>query len=66
MPTHIHWLPGPHTTRDKRPNAEITTSSVVFVIKDSKVAKSFAKNGIKAAGVWYQVETYMNEGPDSS
>jgi hypothetical protein len=34
-------------------------------LKRSRVAQSLVKKGIKAAGVWYRVETYMNEGPDS-
>jgi hypothetical protein len=38
---------------------------VVFIVKGSRAAPSLVKKGIKAAGVWYRVETYMNEGPDS-
>ena len=46
-------------------NGEIAASSVVFVVKGSKMAQSLVKKGNKDAGVWYRVETYTNEGPDS-
>jgi len=55
----------PCTIREMKQNGEIAASSVVFVVKRSKVAQSSVKKGIKAAGVWYQVETYTNDGPDS-
>jgi len=29
------------------------------------MGQSIVKKGIKAAWVWYRVETYTNEGPDS-
>jgi hypothetical protein len=31
----------------------------------SKVAMGLIKKGIKVAGVWYQVEMYIREGPES-
>ena len=34
-----------------------------FVINGSKMAHSLNKKGIKAAGVWYQVEVFPNPGP---
>jgi hypothetical protein len=65
IPTQVRWLANPRTIRERRQNGEIAASSVVFVVKGSKVAQSLVKKGIKAAGVWYRVETYTNEGPDS-
>jgi len=63
--TQVRWLANPRTIRERRQNGEIAASSVVFVVKGSRVAQSLVKKGIKAAGVWYRVETYTNEGPDS-
>ena len=65
IPTQVRSLANPRTIRERRQNREIAASSVVFVVKGSKVAQSLVKTGIKAAGVWYQVETYTSEGPDS-
>jgi len=65
IPTQGRWLANPRTVRDGRQNGEIPASSVVFVINGSKLGQSVAKKGIKAAGVWYRVETYTNKRPDS-
>jgi len=65
IPTQERWLANPCAIRERRQNGEIAASSVVFVLKGSKVAKGLVKKGIKAAGVWYQVEVYTNAGPDS-
>jgi hypothetical protein len=48
-----------------RENGENAVLSVVFVIKGSMGAESMVTCGNKAAWVWYRVETYTNEGPDS-
>jgi hypothetical protein len=65
VPTQVRWLANTRTIRERRQNGEIAASSVVFVVKGSKAARGLVKNGIKAAGVWYRVETYTNAGPDS-
>jgi len=65
IPTQVRWLANPRTIRERRQNGEIAVASVVFVVKGSKIAQSLVKNGIKVVGVWYRVETYTNEGPDS-
>ena len=65
IPTQLRWLANPCTIWERRQNGEITASSVVFVVKGRKAAHGLAKKGIKAAGVWYQVETYTNAGPES-
>jgi hypothetical protein len=65
IPTQVRWLANPHTIRERRQNGEITASSVVFVVKGSKVAQNVMKKGIKAAGVWHRVEAFTSAGPDS-
>jgi len=65
IPTHVTWLANPRTHREGRQNGEISASSVVFVVQGNKVAHSFIKQGIKAVGVWYQVEAFTNAGLDS-
>ena len=65
IPTQVRWLANPSTIRERWQNGEIAASSVVFVVQGCKIAQSLVKKGIKAARVWYRVETYTNEGPDS-
>jgi len=65
IPTQVRWLANPHTIRETRQNGEIGVSSVVFVVKRSRLAQSLIKKGSKAAGVWYRVEAFTNAGPDS-
>jgi hypothetical protein len=50
---------------ERRQNGEIATSSVVFVVKESKVAQSLVRKGIKTAVGWFGVKPYTNERPDS-
>jgi hypothetical protein len=65
IPTQVWWLGNPRAIRERRQNGEIAASSVEFVVKGSKVAKGLVKKVIKAAGVWYRVETYTKVGPES-
>jgi len=65
IPTQVRWLANPRTIRERKQNGEIATSSVVFVIKGSRMAQSIIKKGIKATGVWNRVEEFMNAGHDS-
>jgi len=65
IPTQVRWLANPRTVRERWQNGEISASSVVLVVKGSKVAQSLVKKGIKGAGVWDPVKTYTNEGLDS-
>jgi len=62
IPTQVRCLANPHTICGRRQNRAIDVSSVVSVVKGNKLAQSFVMKDIKAAGVWYQVETYTNEG----
>jgi hypothetical protein len=55
----------PRTIRERKQKGEIAPSSVVFVVKESRLAQSLVKKGIKAAEVWYRVEMFTNAGPDS-
>jgi len=63
IPTQVRWLANPCTIRERRQNGEIHSSSLVFLIMGSKMIQSLVKKGIKAAGVWYRVQTYTTEGP---
>jgi len=65
IPTQVRWLANPRTIRESKQNREIAASSVVFVVKGSRMAQRMIKKGIKAAGVWYRVEAFRNAGPDS-
>lgn len=65
IPTQVCWLVNHCTIRGSRLNVEIATSSAAFVVKGIKVVHSLVKKGIEVAGVWYQVKTYTNVGPDS-
>jgi len=49
IPTQVRCLANPHTMKMRRQNAEIPTSSVVFVVRGSRLAQKSIKNGIKAA-----------------
>ena len=51
IPTQVRWLANPRTIRERKQNGEIAASSVVFVVKGSRLAQSLIKKGIKAAGV---------------
>ena len=53
IPTKVRRLANRRAIRERRQNGEIATSSVVFVVKGSKVAQSLVKKDIKVAGVWY-------------
>jgi len=63
--TPLQWLANPRTIRERMKNREIAASSIAFVVKGSKAAQRLGRKGIKAAGVWYRVETSSNTGPDS-
>jgi hypothetical protein len=51
IPTQVRWLVNPCTIRERRQNGKIAASSVVFVVKGSRLVQNLIKNGIKAAGV---------------
>jgi hypothetical protein len=65
IPVQVRWLANPHGIRGRRPWGGISASSLFFVVKRDKVARRLAKEGIKAAGVWYRVESFTNVDPDS-
>jgi len=50
IPTQVRWLAKPCPIRERRQNREIAASSVVFVVKGSRVAQSLVKNGINGRG----------------
>jgi len=64
VPVQLRWLASPHGIKRRRQKGEISASSVVFVVKGSKVTQRLVKEGIKAVGVWYRVKPFMNAAPD--
>jgi hypothetical protein len=64
VPVQVRWLASPHSIEERRQKGEISASSVVFVVKGSKVVRRLVKEGIKVAGVWYRVEPFTHSGPE--
>jgi hypothetical protein len=65
IPTQVRWLANPRPMSKRRQNGEIAASSVVIVVKGSRMAQSWIKKGINAVGVWYRVKEFTDAGPDS-
>jgi hypothetical protein len=63
--TQVQWLANHRGIRHGRNNPEITASSVIFVAMRSTVAKGLVTKGIKAAELWYQLDSYTTVQPDS-
>jgi len=64
LPLPINWIGGPKDVQKKKVEGK-KASSVVFAVKGSKMAERVLKGGLRAAGVKYDVEKFMNAGPDS-
>jgi len=64
LPLAINWIGGPKDVQKKKGEGK-KASSVVFAVKGSKMAENVLKGGLRAAGVKYDVEKFMNAGPDS-
>jgi len=64
LPLAINWIGGPKDVQKKKTEGKIA-SSVVFAVKGSKMAEKVLKGGLRAAGIKYDVEKFMNAGPDS-
>jgi len=64
LPLAINWIGGPKDVQKKKTEGK-KASSVVFAVKGSKMAEKVLKGGLRAAGVKYDVEKFMNAGPDS-
>ena len=65
IPTQVRLLANPRTIRERRQNAKIAASSVVFVVKGSKATQKLIMKGIKAVGECYRVEGFTNASPES-
>jgi hypothetical protein len=65
IPTHVRWLANLRPIRQRRQNGEIAVSSVVLVVKGSKLTQRIMKKGIKVGEVRDRVATYTNKGHDS-
>jgi len=64
LPLAINWIGGPKDVQKKNAEGK-KASSVVFAVKGSKMAERVLKGGLRAAGVKYDVEKFVNAGPDS-
>jgi len=64
LPLAINWIGGPKDVQKKKAEGK-KASSVVFAVKGSKMAEKVLKGGLRAAGVKYDVERFVNAGPDS-
>jgi hypothetical protein len=53
IPTEVQWLPSTYTITQRRQTGEITTSSEVCVVIETKVRQRFIKQHIKSAGVLF-------------
>jgi hypothetical protein len=66
IPIQVRWLASPHNIWQKLHIRERSKFLVIVVVKGDMVVQGVAKEGFKAAGVWYQVEQFRNVGPDST
>jgi len=64
LPLAINWIGGLKDVQKKKSEGK-KASMVVFAVKGSKMAKKVFKRGLRVAGVKYDVEKFMNAGPDS-
>jgi len=64
LPLATNWIGGPKDVQKKKVERK-KASTVVFAVKSSKLAEKVLKAGLRAAGVKYHVEKFMNAGPDS-
>jgi len=64
LPLAISWIGGPKDVQKKKAEGK-KASTVVFAVKGSKMAEKVLKGGLRAAGVKYDVEKFMNARPDS-
>jgi hypothetical protein len=65
VPMAINWLGRTADIKEKRKSGEKQATSVVFSIKGKKIAQRCLEKGLRAAGVWHEVERYIHAGPDT-
>jgi len=63
LPLAINWIGGRKDVQKKKAEGK-KASSVVFAVKGSKMAQEVLKGGLRAAGMKYDVEKFVNAGPD--
>jgi len=64
LPLAINWIGGLKDVQKKKAEGK-KSSSFVFAVKGSKMAEKVLKGGLRAAGIKYDVERFVNAGPDS-
>jgi hypothetical protein len=65
IPMAIRWMGRVADIKEKKKSGEKQASSVVFAIKGKKMAQRCLEKGLRAAGVWHEVERYVNSGPET-
>jgi hypothetical protein len=63
IPTQVQWLVNSYTMRERRQNGEIATSSVLFVVNESKLTQSLIKKEIQVPWDRYRVKEFTNVSP---
>jgi len=64
LPLAINWIGGPKDVQKKKAEGK-KASSVVSALKGRKMTEKVLKGGLRAAGIKYDVEKFVNAGPDS-
>ena len=64
LPRAISWIGGPKAVQKEKGEGE-KASTVMFAVKGSKMAEKVLKEGLRAAGVKYNVGKFMTAGLDS-
>jgi hypothetical protein len=62
FPMSIRWLERVADIKEKKRHGENQASSVVFAIEEKKMAQRCWEKGLRAAGIWHEVERYVNSG----
>ena len=65
IPMQIRWLGRVPDIKERAVADGIRGSSVTFVVRSQLMADKIIKNGVRAAGRHYQVETFVEVRPDS-
>ena len=63
LPLAINWIGGPKDVQKKKAEGK-NALSVVFAVRGTKMAENVLKRGLTAGGVKYDVEKFVNAGPD--
>ncbi|KAA8914762.1 hypothetical protein FN846DRAFT_998399, partial [Sphaerosporella brunnea] len=65
VPMAVRWLGSPTKIKERYQKGEIKSSSIVFSVKRKATANRLILQGVRAAGILFQVECCIPGGPDS-